>query len=283
MNESDWAATQIEPRSSGQLAARSAGRSDDAMVLLHGLISTGDMFGAAFDQIAETHRLVVPDLLGFGRSMDEERESFGVGAHLGALDELAEGTGLFESSRWTLGAHSMGVSLALHWAMRHPDRVVRVVGWGAPIYASPEQARNRVAGSAMARLFGLDTELAAAACALSCRHRTASGWLSVAAEPRLPISVARAAPLHTWPAYRDAVRQLVIDVDWGELLGACDRRSIEVGLVWGANDRVGDRSYAEQLIERSGRGWTEELEHGDHRLPLTDAASCIDQLLSPRL
>lgn len=282
MNGSAWVASEIEPCRFGRLWARSVGGRGDAVVLLHGLISTGDVFGAAYDQLAATHRLVVPDLLGFGRSMDEERVSFGVEAHLDALDELADRTGLFESPCWTLGAHSMGVSLALRWAGRHPDRIVRVVGWGAPVYPSPEQARSHIAGSMMTRLFALDTELAARACALSCRHRTAAGWLSVVAEPRLPVSIARAAPLHTWPAYREAIQHLVLDVDWDDLVGECDRHAIEVGFVWGAKDRVGDRICAERLVEHRRLGWVEELDRGDHRLPLTNPTTCIEQLLAPR-
>jgi pimeloyl-ACP methyl ester carboxylesterase len=248
------------------------------MVLLHGLISTGDVFGAGYDRLAATHRLVVPDLLGFGRSMDAERTSFGVEDHLGALDEMAERVGLSESDRWTLGAHSMGVSLALQWAARHPDRVVRVVGWGAPIYPSADEARARAAGSAMARLFALDTDLAARACAISCRHRAAAGWLSVVLEPGLPIAIARAAPLHTWPAYRDAIRDLVFDADWEQLVAACDRRAIGVRLVWGANDRIGDRRYAARLVHGTGHASVDVLDRSDHRLPLLQSAICAAQL-----
>ncbi|MEO6654367.1 MAG: alpha/beta hydrolase [Ilumatobacteraceae bacterium] len=276
-----WAASECAPRPFGRLWARSAGGGDDAVVLLHGLISTGDVFGAVFDRLAWTHHLVVPDLLGFGRSMDEARESFDVEEHLDALDELAERTGLFDSARWTLGAHSMGVSLALRWAARHPDRSVRVVGFGAPVYRSPEQARRHIAVSAMARLFAFDTALAERACALSCRHRAAAGWLSVVAEPRLPIPIARAASMHTWPAYRDAVRHLVLDVDWAAALRACDEHGIEVDLVWGGNDRIGDRAFAGQLIDAGRLSRLVVLEEGDHRLPLTHPTTCVEQLLSP--
>ncbi len=277
MAKSGWTAPCGEQRRFGSLSARSLGSDRNAVVLLHGLISTGDVFGAAYEQLASTHRLVVPDLLGFGRSMDERRSSFGVDDHLDALDELAERTGLFDSPRWTLGAHSMGVLLALRWATRHPDRVVRVVGWGAPMYASPDRARREVAGSVMARSFALDTSLAQKACALSCRHRTAAGWLSALAEPRLPVPIARQAPLHTWPAYRDAVRHLVIDVDWDELMSMCEDLGIEVRLVWGARDPVGDWSFAERLT--SGRAaHVDVLDHGDHRLPMTDPMTCISQL-----
>lgn len=282
MRSLDWAPSPVEPRPHGPLWARAIGEGGDAVVLLHGLISTGDVFGVAFDRIGTTHRLVVPDLRGFGRSIDEERVSFDVDAHLDALDELADRTGLFESSRWTLGAHSMGVAVALHWAARHPDRVVRIVGWGAPIYSSPEQARRRVAGSPMARLFALDTEWASWACALSCRHRAAAGWLSVVADPRVPVAVARSVPLHTWPAYSAAVRQFALEVGWEPLVAEAARNDVEVGFVWGACDRVGDQAFTARLIQSSPTAWIELLEHGDHRLPLSHPTTCIAQLTAPR-
>lgn len=280
MVDSGWVASRSRRRRFGALWARSLGPDGDAVVLLHGLISTGDVFGAGYEQLATDRRLVVPDLLGFGRSIDEHRSAFEVDAQLDALDELAKTSGLFDCPRWTLGAHSMGVSLALRWAMRHPEHVVRVVGWGAPIYPSPNAARQHIAGSAMAKLFALDTHIAERACALSCRHRAAAGWLSAVAEPRLPVAIARQVPLHTWPAYRDAIRYLVIDVDWDELVSACARLEIDVRLAWGARDRVGDRRHAERLA-RGRAVQVDVLDHGDHRLPLTDPATCISHLKEP--
>lgn len=277
MAGSGWTPPTVMRRPFDPLWARSLGPDGDAVVLLHGLISTGDVFGAAYEQLALTRRLVVPDLLGFGYSMDENRSAFGVDAQLDALDALAERSGLFNSSRWTLGAHSMGVSLALRWATRHSDRVVLVVGWGAPIYPSPDRARRHVTGSALAKLFALDTPMAARVCAMSCRHRTVAGLLSAIAEPRLPVAIARQASLHTWPAYRDTIRHLVIEVDWDELVSTCAHLGVGVRFVWGERDPVGDRAYAERLA--SGRAvHIEVLDHGDHRLPLTDPVTCISHL-----
>lgn len=279
MRQSAWAPSSAEPERFGQLWARSTGHgSDDAVVLLHGLVSTGDVFGAAYDRLALTHHLVRPDLLGFGHSMSNKRTEFGRQDHLDALDEMADKSGLFDSHRWTLGAHSMGVSVALSWAARHHDRVVRVVGWGAPIYPTTADARAHIAGSTMTRLFALDNDMAARACALSCRHRAAASWLSVAAEPSLPVSIARAAPLHTWPAYRDSMRSFVLDADWSDLVATCDRHDIAVRFVWGNSDEIGDRTYSEQLVSKTRHASVTVLEYGDHHLPLTHSTCCAAQL-----
>ena len=283
MRWSGWTPPTTRPRRFGPLWARATGETGetgDAIVLLHGLVSTGDVYGGRYDRLALTNRLVVPDLLGFGRSIDEGRHSFGTEDHLAALDEMADRAGLFDSARWTVGAHSMGSAVALQWAMRHPDRIRRIVCWGAPVHASPDDARANLAGSTMARLFALDTSVAEWACGLSCRHRTAAGWLSAALEPGLPVAVARAAPQHTWPAYRDSMRQLVLDVDWSGLLTTCDRAGIVVELVWGADDRIGDPARAAEMTDGLSNVSVDVHETGDHRLPLHDPDTCIGRLVT---
>lgn len=277
-----WEPPTLAGRHRGRLWARSGGDGATAIILLHGLVSTGDIFGADFDRLAELNRVVVPDLLGFGRSLDETRTAFTTEAHLDALDELAESTGALSADRVVVGAHSMGSSLAMLWAARHHDRVARVVCWGAPIYASPSGARTRISGSTMARLFVLDTDWAQRACALSCRHRPASGWLTVAAEPRLPIPVARAVPLHTWPAYRDAMRHFVIDTDWAPLLASLDHGRTHLRLVWGEGDPVGDRHHAAGLLQSHPDVEMTVVAGADHQLPTTHPATCIDHLISDR-
>ena len=274
-----WEPSRLPGGMHGDLFARVAGDGDPAIVLLHGLVSSGDVFGTAFDDLTHGHRLLVPDLLGFGRSMDEARDTFSPEAHLDALDDLAHRTGLFDR-RWVLGAHSMGSALALRWATRHRDRVDRVVCWGAPIYPSADAARSQISGSAMTRLFVLDTRWAQWACKISCRHRAASGWLTAVAEPRLPVPVARAVSQHTWPAYRDAMRDLVIDTDWRALLRQLDDNGTRIELVWGANDKVGDPGHAATIIGPTQT--VTSVAGADHHLPMSHPEICRAHLLPPR-
>ncbi|NND75598.1 MAG: alpha/beta hydrolase [Ilumatobacter sp.] len=272
-----WEPPTLPGRRVGRLYARAGGDGERAVVLLHGLVSTGDVFGAPYDELAATHRLVVPDLLGFGRSLDESATAFPIVDHLDALDHLATATGIFDRPV-TIGAHSMGSSLALHWAARHPGVIDRVVCWGAPIQRSPERAEANLAGSAMARVFALDTRWAERVCAVNCRHRTAAGWFAAAWAPTLPTALTRAAPLHTWPAYRDAIRQLVIDVEWGDALRALSDRAVRVELVWGRNDHVGDHRYGEELAGRHRDVEVAIIDREGHHLPIARPALCADRL-----
>lgn len=272
-----WTPPSLATDTTGPLFARVGGDGERAVVLLHGLVSSGDVFGAAYDELATTHRLVVPDLLGFGRSMDTNRSAFSIDDHLDALDQLADRTGLFER-RWTIGAHSMGSSLALRWAARHAQRVDQIVCWGAPIYPSPDAALARISGSAMARLFVLDTGWAEAVCAVSCRHRSAAGWLTAAFEPTLPVHIARSVALHTWPAYRDAMRHFVIDADWKDHLARLDDANTTVELVWGTDDKVGDSDFASTLTSATVNSTVKLIPDANHHLPLTHPELCRKQL-----
>jgi pimeloyl-ACP methyl ester carboxylesterase len=274
-----WAPSRLDAVDGTRLHARVGGDTGRGMLLLHGLVSTGDVFGRAFDPLTASHRVVVPDLLGFGRSMDERRTTFTLDDHLDALDELADRTGL-HAGPISIGAHSMGSALALRWAARHPDRVDAVVCWGAPMYPSPHAARTQLTGSAMARLIVLDTRWAEHACAISCRHRTAAGWLAAAIEPRLPIRLSRQVPLHTWPAYRDALNGLVVDADWRQLLTNLTRAGVPVRLVWGHRDHVGDVDWARNVAAGHADTSVELVDDADHLLPLTHPELCRAQLLT---
>lgn len=71
-------------RIAGELSVRAMGDGDRAVILLHGLTASGDYFGAEYDRLADHAQLVIPDLLGFGRSLDEPRRPGPHGARTAA-------------------------------------------------------------------------------------------------------------------------------------------------------------------------------------------------------
>lgn len=271
-----WTPSHLDAVHAGPLHVRTGGSTGPVVVLLHGLIATGDIFGAPFDSITESSTLVVPDLLGFGRSLDEQRSSFTADEHLDALDAMLDDLGLTHRPL-LIGAHSMGVALAVRWAARHGARCEAVVGFGAPVYPNTAAVHDTIAETGlMARAFVANTRWAQAACRLNCRHRKVAGLIAAASAPELPTCIARAASLHTWPAYRDAIDDVISATRWPKVLTELVADGTSVELVWGTDDRIGDRSFAATLPGTS----VAEIDNADHHLPLTHPTRCVDRLAS---
>ena len=88
-----WSPSRGIERQAGPLRVRTLGSGPTVVVLLHGMIAAGNSFGACYDALGEHATLVVPDLLGFGGSMDATGLT-DAGAHIAALDAALAALGL---------------------------------------------------------------------------------------------------------------------------------------------------------------------------------------------
>lgn len=264
-----WRSPDLPIRRLGPLSYRIASPdvSDIGIVLLHGLVATGDVFGATPELLGAQHRVVVPDLLGFGRSLDEGRGDFSTAAHLAALDALIDHE--LGDRRIRIGAHSMGSALALRWAAANPHRVERVVCVGAPMWPDADSATAALGAlGPMGKSLVLDDGLARAVCSFNCRHRSLAGLLSAAVTPRWPIAVARQASLHTWPAYIAALEEQIINCPWSELLATLAEQGVPVHLIKGDRDTIGDVELLDEIA--TWPGVDVSIVDGDHTLPAAD-------------
>lgn len=221
-------------RRTGRLSVRVAGTGPGATVLLHGITASGDVFGAGYDRLARSGPMVVPDLLGFGRSMQPAGRRFGLDDHLDALDETLAALGLLPAV--VLG-HSLGALLALHWAARRPD-IERVIAVAAPLYRSAAEADRRIGEMGLLEKLFAHGAYAQQACRVMCRHRRAAGWAVVALEPRWPVAIARAGVLHTWPSYSGAMDGVIRAANWHPALDVLAARGAPVRFLEGARDRA---------------------------------------------
>lgn len=261
----------------GKLTARVAGRGDPVFLLLHGLVASGETFGAAYDRLAEIGTLVVPDLLGFSRSMDLEGEDFALDDHLHALDELLSALGLSDA-RFVVAGHSFGGLLALHWAARRPMQTDAVVTWAAPLFRNEAEGRARLKKMGMLeRLFAQDSSFAKKSCELMCAHRPTARALAVALSPDLPVPVSKRAVLHTWPAYRGAVE--VLFSDWQRALRVLAEHDVPVTLIAGTNDDSQVPGLNEQLAQDHSNLRAVQIENAAHILAITHGKGCMQQLL----
>jgi pimeloyl-ACP methyl ester carboxylesterase len=93
------------------------------LVLLHGGLMSGEMFGPVLPALAERHQVIAPDLQGHGRTADIDRP---IDVRLMADDiaALIEHLGL---DRPDLVGYSLGGGVAFHTAVKYPAMVRRLV------------------------------------------------------------------------------------------------------------------------------------------------------------
>jgi haloalkane dehalogenase len=97
----------------------------DPILLLHGEPTWSFLYRTMIPALSGRFRCVAPDYIGFGRS-DKWTEvgAYSFARHFSELERFAEALDL---RRITLVVQDWGGPLGLHYAVRHPDRVARLV------------------------------------------------------------------------------------------------------------------------------------------------------------
>jgi pimeloyl-ACP methyl ester carboxylesterase len=106
-----------------RVSCRIGGTSGPVLLLLHGLLGSGASFGPALDELARTHRVVAPDLLGHGAS-EKPSGDYSLGALATLARDLLVVLGV-ESA--TVVGHSLGGGVAMQLAYQFPASVERLV------------------------------------------------------------------------------------------------------------------------------------------------------------
>ena len=99
------------------------------MILLHGGLGSGEMFGPVLPALAGHHRVIAVDLQGHGRTADIDRP-LDVRLMADDIAALIDHLGL---DRPDIVGYSLGGGVALQTAVRHPDKVGRLVACSANI------------------------------------------------------------------------------------------------------------------------------------------------------
>ena len=250
------------------LSARVLGETGPPVLLLHGLVASSLYWGGAYDRLAAHRRLVVPDLLGFGRS-PRPASGYGPDGHADAVLACLDDLGIAEPV--IIGAHSLGSVVAMRLAAIHPERVDAIVAFGPPVYADPGVARDHVsATSPMGHLFVLPGRTAENACRWVCDHRKLAARLAVVTHPSLPREIAADAVQHSWTSYSQTLLQVILAAQAATWV---DQIDCPVHLVAGDRDPVVDCAYLRRLADAHVKIELSEVA-GRHNFPLTDPAEC---------
>jgi pimeloyl-ACP methyl ester carboxylesterase len=117
------------------------GKAQGSLVLLHGWIGTSSwMFRHVIPELGRRYRTIAPDLPGFGRSQTLA-EAPSIGGYRDFVCDLADELGI---DRFHLVGVSVGGTVALDFAHRYPERVLRLAVQGPVYRASDLPARFRV-------------------------------------------------------------------------------------------------------------------------------------------
>ncbi|MGR6319498.1 alpha/beta hydrolase [Micromonospora soli] len=119
------------------------------LILLHGGLGSGEMFGPVLPALAARHQVIAVDLQGHGRTADIDRP-LDLESMADDIAALVDHLGL---DRPNLVGYSLGGGVALRAAVRHPAKVGRLVAasahaWSDAIYAEMRAQQGQVTGAA---------------------------------------------------------------------------------------------------------------------------------------
>jgi pimeloyl-ACP methyl ester carboxylesterase len=104
-------------------AVRVLGAGSTALLLVHGIGSDGSTWDRVAPRLAENHTVIVPDLLGHGRSA-KPRADYSIGGYANGMRDLL---GILGIERVTVVGHSFGGGVAMQFAYQFPERTDRLV------------------------------------------------------------------------------------------------------------------------------------------------------------
>ncbi len=257
-----------------RLFVRMAGDSGTPIVLLHGLASSSRYWTPGIPLLAPFHRLIMPDLLGFGRSPKPFRAHYTPEEH---VEYLHLALAPLAGTPFTLVGHSMGSILALYYAAAHPEAVsgsvlisLPVIGclpWGHDDHGEPRVLHRLIAHTGTgARLAGLGIRLA--------------GPLGYLLAPRVqrdvPVEAARDAMQVTAASYWRTLEQVVYGADVPALV---ERQQRPLLLVHGADDHTAPPEPVRELAAADPRVRLQVLEGIGHNPYFTATRRVVGLIL----
>ncbi|HVY60066.1 MAG TPA: alpha/beta fold hydrolase [Planctomycetota bacterium] len=226
------------------------------VVMVHGNPSWSFYFRDLIRALAPRRRVIAPDHVGCGRSdkPGEDRYAYRLASRVDDLERLLDHLGARE--RVTLVLHDWGGMIGMAWAVRHPERVERLVILNTAAFPLPASkplpwslwlGRNTALGAFLVR-------------GLNAFSRGAVRWCVTRAPMAPEVAAGYLEPYDSW-AHRLAVLRFVQDIplrpgdpSWGpvsEVAAKLGRFAKTPMLIcWGERDFVFDRHFLDEWTRR---------------------------------
>jgi pimeloyl-ACP methyl ester carboxylesterase len=112
------------------------------VVLLHGYMASSQYWQRVVDDLAQRHRVIALDLLGFGKSPKPSCSKYDYEAQIASIDHTLMTLEVTEPV--ILVGHSMGSLVALRYARQHQTGVSKLVLTNMPIFLNYQEAKNSI-------------------------------------------------------------------------------------------------------------------------------------------
>ena len=253
------------------------------VVMLHGNPTWSFMYRRLLADLRSSNRVIAPDHIGCGLSdkPDDRRYTYNLEQRIHDLGALLEALGV--TNNITLVAHDWGGPIGFAWAVRHPEKVKRLVVLNTAAFPMPAAkrlpfalwiCRNTALGAFLVQRFNAFSEIAS----------------RIAAKRGLTSDVRRAytAPYDSW-AHRIATLRFVQDIplepsdpsfrilrETAE--GLKTLRSRPMLICWGERDFVFDHHFLEEWIAKFPSAEVYRFSDAGHYV-MEDAADRIVPLI----
>ncbi|MDX6742628.1 alpha/beta fold hydrolase [Actinocorallia sp. A-T 12471] len=226
-------------------AFRMAGRGP-ALLLVHGIADSSETWLPVIEDLARTHTVIAPDLLGHGES-DKPRADYAVAAYACGMRDLLTVLGI---DRVSVVGHSLGGGVAMQFAYQFPERCERLVlvssaGMGPEVHPAFRLATVPGAATTLALMSASPVRQAVLAAEPVLRRLGGIGL-----GPDLAYVLSRYALFASPKARRAFLRTIRAAADVsGQAITMLDRSYLAADLptlvVWGDRDAIIPPSHAE--------------------------------------
>ncbi|MBW9055224.1 alpha/beta fold hydrolase [Rhizobium mesosinicum] len=120
-------------------------RDGEVVLCLHGEPTWGYLFRHLITSLSATHRVVVPDHMGFGKSETPADRSYWLQDHIDNIEAFVLALDL---TGITLVMHDFGGPTGMGLAARHPDRIRRIISVNGPTSFGQADAVDRLVANA---------------------------------------------------------------------------------------------------------------------------------------
>jgi pimeloyl-ACP methyl ester carboxylesterase len=112
------------------------------VLLLHGWLGSWELWRKTVEELGKEFRTYAVDFWGFGDS-DTNTGDHSVNNYVALVEQFMDRLGIVKAP---LVGHSMGGTVSLSMALRHPEKIVKVIVIGSPIQGSSLSPLLKVAG-----------------------------------------------------------------------------------------------------------------------------------------